>query len=140
MYGEQRKFVLGRLEQSRQTNNLLYWQGKPNKPTKEGPLSFVLSFNSQQGPPLSSLSDSDHLTSKTLICVRSQNFHSLMKYLVSFRPHSASFVSTIFRSKINVLSPYPFISFFLFELMKMSTVLHVDVVIPPSIHSQKLNS
>ncbi len=48
--------------------NLLYRHDKPKEPTREGPLSFVLfvspftsvsSSNSQQGPPLSSLSDID---------------------------------------------------------------------------------
>ncbi len=35
-------FVLFRLEQPRQNKNLLYEHNKPNEPTKEGPLSFVL--------------------------------------------------------------------------------------------------
>jgi hypothetical protein len=35
-------FVLGRLEQPGQNKNLLYRHDEPNKPTKEGPLSFVL--------------------------------------------------------------------------------------------------
>ncbi len=35
-------YVLDRLEQTRQNKNLLYWHDKPNKPTKEGLLSFVL--------------------------------------------------------------------------------------------------
>jgi hypothetical protein len=39
-------FVFGRLEQPRQNKILLYRHGKPNEPTKEGPLSFVL-FESQ---------------------------------------------------------------------------------------------
>jgi hypothetical protein len=45
--------------------NFLYRHDKPKEPTKEGPLSFVLfeshihlSFNSRQGPPLSSFSGS----------------------------------------------------------------------------------
>ncbi len=50
-----------RLEQPRQNKNLLYRHDKPNEPTKKGPLSFVLfestlNFNSEQGPPLSSIS------------------------------------------------------------------------------------
>jgi hypothetical protein len=55
-------FALGRLEQPMQDKNLLYWHKKPNKRTKEASLSklsfvlfefpFVVSFNSQQGPPL----------------------------------------------------------------------------------------
>jgi hypothetical protein len=56
-------FVLGRPEQPRHNKkNLLCWHDKPNEPTKKGhllvvPLSPVhLSFNSQQGLPLSSLS------------------------------------------------------------------------------------
>jgi hypothetical protein len=35
-------FVLGQLEQSSQNKNLLYRQDKPNEPTKEGSLSYVL--------------------------------------------------------------------------------------------------
>jgi hypothetical protein len=35
-------FVLGRLEQPRQDQNLLYCHDEPSKPTKEGPLSYVL--------------------------------------------------------------------------------------------------
>ncbi len=38
----QQYFVLGRLEQPRQDKNLLFRHDKPNKPTKEGLLSFVL--------------------------------------------------------------------------------------------------
>ena len=34
--------VLGRLEQQGQNKNLLYRHDRPNKPTKEGPLSFIL--------------------------------------------------------------------------------------------------
>jgi hypothetical protein len=34
-------FVLVRLQQLRQNKNLLYCHDKPNKPTKEEPLSFV---------------------------------------------------------------------------------------------------
>ncbi len=59
VYGGEIYFVLGRLEQLRQNKNLLYRYDMPNEPTKEGTLSFVLfdlSFNSQQGPPLYSLS------------------------------------------------------------------------------------
>jgi hypothetical protein len=41
--GERKKYyVLSRLEKPRQSKNLLYQHGKPNKPAKEGPLSFVL--------------------------------------------------------------------------------------------------
>ena len=64
MHEEEKYFVLGQLEQPRQNKNLLYWYDKPNEPTREGPLSFVLfespftsvSTLSQPGPPLSSLS------------------------------------------------------------------------------------
>jgi hypothetical protein len=35
-------FVLGPLEQPRKNNNLRNRYDKPNKPTKEGPLSFVI--------------------------------------------------------------------------------------------------
>jgi hypothetical protein len=35
-------FVLGRLEQSMQDKNLFYCHDEPSKPTKEGPLSYVL--------------------------------------------------------------------------------------------------
>jgi hypothetical protein len=35
-------FAEGRLEQPRQEKNILYLHDKPNEPTKEGPLSFVL--------------------------------------------------------------------------------------------------
>jgi hypothetical protein len=43
VYGEEKKcFVLGRLEQPRQNKNILYRHDKPNEPTKEKPLSFVL--------------------------------------------------------------------------------------------------
>jgi hypothetical protein len=52
-------FVLDQLEQPRNNENLLYWHDKPNERTKTEPPSFVpihLSFNSQQGPSLSSLS------------------------------------------------------------------------------------
>jgi hypothetical protein len=38
---EKKYFVLGRIEQPRQTKNLMYQHDKPNEPTKEGPLSFV---------------------------------------------------------------------------------------------------
>jgi hypothetical protein len=37
-----KKLICTGLEQRRQNKNLLYWQNKPNKPTKEGPLLFVL--------------------------------------------------------------------------------------------------
>ncbi len=60
-------FVLGWPEQLRRDKSLLYRHKEPNKPNKtnkEGPLSLVLfesqffhSFNSQQGPPLSGLSN-----------------------------------------------------------------------------------
>jgi hypothetical protein len=53
-------FVLGRLEQPRQDKNRLYRRKEHNKPTKEGPLSFVLFespfasvFKIQLVPPLS---------------------------------------------------------------------------------------
>jgi hypothetical protein len=58
-------FVLSRLEQPRQNKNLLYrhYMPLPNEPTREGPLLSVLFeppfpsvSNSEQGPPLSSLS------------------------------------------------------------------------------------
>jgi hypothetical protein len=44
VYGDKKKyFVLGRLEQPRQDKNLFYRpHDKPNEPTKEGPLSYVL--------------------------------------------------------------------------------------------------
>jgi hypothetical protein len=43
VYGERKKyFVLDRLKQPRQNKNLLYWHDKPNDPTMEGPLSYVL--------------------------------------------------------------------------------------------------
>jgi hypothetical protein len=35
-------FLLGRLEKPRQKKNLVYRHNKPNEPTKEGLLSFVL--------------------------------------------------------------------------------------------------
>ncbi len=35
-------FILGRLQQPRQNKSILYRHDKPNKPAKEGPLSFVL--------------------------------------------------------------------------------------------------
>jgi hypothetical protein len=47
------------IEQSRQDKSLLYRHNKPDKPTKERPFhlsSSCLSFESQQGPPLSSIS------------------------------------------------------------------------------------
>jgi len=40
------EFLPGRLEQPRQNKNLLYRQDKPNKPTKEGHLLFVVLFES----------------------------------------------------------------------------------------------
>ncbi len=55
-------FELGRREQPRQGKNVLYQHDKPNESTKEGPFTctleipIYLSFNSQQGLPLSSLS------------------------------------------------------------------------------------
>jgi hypothetical protein len=60
--------VLGRLEQLRQDENLLYRHNEPKKPTKEGLIctprvSICLSFNSQPGPPLSCLSDVKQVTS-----------------------------------------------------------------------------
>jgi hypothetical protein len=43
VYGEEKYFVLVRLEQLRQNEKLLHRHDKPNEPNKEGPLSFVLS-------------------------------------------------------------------------------------------------
>ncbi len=50
--------VLGWLEQPRQDKSLLYRHDKANEPTKEELwcVPICLSFNSQQGPPLSGLS------------------------------------------------------------------------------------
>jgi hypothetical protein len=70
MYGEEKNTSycsMGRLEQSRQDNNLLYRHEEPNEPTKEGLLSFVF-FESpfasvstfSRGHPLSSLSVCNH--------------------------------------------------------------------------------
>jgi hypothetical protein len=42
VYGEEKIFVLGRLEQPRQNKNLFYRHNRPHEPTKKGPLSFVL--------------------------------------------------------------------------------------------------
>jgi hypothetical protein len=42
VYDEEKKIVLGRLEQPRLNKNLLYRHHKPKKLMKEGPLSFVL--------------------------------------------------------------------------------------------------
>jgi hypothetical protein len=45
VYGEEKKhFVLADYSSqgTRQNKSLLYWHNKPNKPTKEGPLPFVL--------------------------------------------------------------------------------------------------
>jgi hypothetical protein len=64
VHGEEKKyFVLGRLDWTRQDKNLLYQHDEPNKPTMEGPLSYVLPESpfasvstSQQGPPLSIVS------------------------------------------------------------------------------------
>ncbi len=39
---EKKIFVSGQLEQSTQDKNLMYRHKKPNKPTKDGPLSYVL--------------------------------------------------------------------------------------------------
>ncbi len=41
-WGKKKYFVLGRLERPRQNKILLYWHDKPNEPTKEEPLTFVL--------------------------------------------------------------------------------------------------
>jgi hypothetical protein len=41
VYGEENYFVLGP-EQPRKNKNLLNQHDKPNKPTKEGPFSFVI--------------------------------------------------------------------------------------------------
>ncbi len=59
VYGEE-KNILYLADYRRK--NLWYWHVKPIEPTKEGPLSYVLfesPFNSQLGPPLSSLSSRD---------------------------------------------------------------------------------
>jgi hypothetical protein len=59
VYGKEKNVLLGRQEQPRKDKNLLYWLDKPEGPTKEGPLSFVLlesPFVSFSGPPLSSIS------------------------------------------------------------------------------------
>ncbi len=60
-------FVLGRLGQSRQDKNILYWPDELNEPTKEGPpfmctpwCPVCISFYSQQRPPLSNLSGSSY--------------------------------------------------------------------------------
>jgi hypothetical protein len=42
VYGKEKNVLLGRQEQPRKDKNLLYWLDKPEGPTKEGPLSFVL--------------------------------------------------------------------------------------------------
>jgi hypothetical protein len=42
VYGEEKYFVLCRLEQPRLNKNLSYRHDKPNEPTMKGPLSFVL--------------------------------------------------------------------------------------------------
>jgi hypothetical protein len=65
VYGEEKKyFELSRLEQPRQDKNLLYWHDNPKR-TNQGRIHFQihtpfhlihLSFNSQHGPPFSSLS------------------------------------------------------------------------------------
>jgi hypothetical protein len=39
-------FCTGLTTAARQDKNLLYWLDKPNEPTKEGPLSFVLNKSS----------------------------------------------------------------------------------------------
>ncbi len=75
-------FILSWLEQSRQSKNLLYRHGKPNEPTKEGPLSFVpidFSFNSQQGPPLPILFGYDFFIfiSILIILFKNPNHNSL---------------------------------------------------------------
>jgi hypothetical protein len=65
VYGEgKRYFVLGWWEQPRKNKNLLYQYDKPNEPRERTPficpllvLTIHLSFNSQQGPPLSGLSN-----------------------------------------------------------------------------------
>jgi hypothetical protein len=42
VYGEENYCVLGPLEQPRKNRNLLNRQDEPIKPSKEGPLSFVI--------------------------------------------------------------------------------------------------
>jgi hypothetical protein len=59
-------FVVGRLEQQRQDKNLIYQHDKPNEPTKEGPLPFVL-FE----PPFTSVS------------TVSRGHHSLVSLLIA---------------------------------------------------------
>jgi hypothetical protein len=63
VYGEDKHFVLGRLEQPRQNKNLLYRHDNPTDQSRKDPFKFVLFespfasvFNSQQWPPFSSLS------------------------------------------------------------------------------------
>jgi hypothetical protein len=66
VYGEEKFFLLGALEQPKQIKSLWYRHDKPNELTltKKGPLSFVLfesPFTSvsrvSRGPPLSGLSE-----------------------------------------------------------------------------------
>jgi hypothetical protein len=56
-------FFTGPTRAAEAEKNILYRQNKPNEPTKEGPLSlvrdeypFTSGFNSQEGPPLYTLS------------------------------------------------------------------------------------
>ncbi len=64
VYGEKKIFCTGptRAAETKQKSLVQYQHHEPKESTKEGPLSFVLwipihlSFNSQQGPVLSSLS------------------------------------------------------------------------------------
>jgi hypothetical protein len=51
VYGEEKNFALRRLEQPMQDKNILCLYDKPNQPTKEGPLSYVL-----LEPPFASVS------------------------------------------------------------------------------------
>jgi hypothetical protein len=62
-------FVLGQLEQPRQNTNLLYRHYKPNKPTKEGPVSFEL-FESPF--PIISTGSRGH---PSLVCMRGAKFY-----------------------------------------------------------------
>jgi hypothetical protein len=40
--GRKKIFSTGPTRATKAEQNLLYWHGKPNEPTKEGPFSFVL--------------------------------------------------------------------------------------------------
>ncbi len=43
VYGEEKNVFIGPTRPAKAEKNLLRWQSKPNKPTKEEPLSFVVS-------------------------------------------------------------------------------------------------